>query len=151
MVRPLNEPKLQELLARYMAPGTLGQFDSYAIDCPSIFIDEDMNTVINDESVYYFTSQMAISEAGSPAKFKNYFELSVRIKIRKPNNDGSFYCQYPSGPTFYFPIPMDMLLLAYCFPAISLRGFMGSRFNYNPRIEKNVKEFLKFINSQDHE
>lgn len=151
MVRPINEPKIQELLARYMATGTLGQFDSYVIDCRAIFIDEDMNTVVSQDCCYEFTYPMAISESGSPARFKNYFELPVRIKKSVPDGTGGFNCKYPSAPTFYFPIPMDMLLLAYCWPATSLREFMGSRFNYNPRIEKNVKEFLKFINSQDHE
>lgn len=50
-------------------------------------------------------------------------------------------------PEFETAIPVTVLMTDYCIGTQKIPEFMGTRYNYNTRIQNNQLEFIKFIKS----
>lgn len=48
-------------------------------------------------------------------------------------------------PEFETAIPVVTLMTDYCIGMVKIPEFMGTRYNYNTRIQDNQKEFINFI------
>lgn len=143
MVRPFNKVKLLTYLARYVDKEVLKANQYFVLRDEGMLVDEDNNLVLTPDSVYSFTLPACLPAAGSPAPVKNYYQLPVYVHTK--TKTGTIH---KIVPTFYYFIDADLLALGYCLKPVTLREFMGSRFNYNPRISKNTQELLKQINQE---
>lgn len=144
MVRTFNKAKLLKLLARYMDDSVLKPGQYFVVRDEAMLVDEDNNLTLTPDCVYSFTMPAAYSESGSKTKVKNIYQLPVYINTKTENGTNISIM-----PSFYYFIDAELLALAYCDKPVTLREFIGNRYNYNPRISKNMNELLKQINQDE--
>lgn len=113
----------------------LKEGDEYQIDTEALY---DGNVLIDPDCCYYFMCPRL--EGG---KVQNVWDVPVRTKRAQP---GGGY-RLSMEVEFYFPI-LAVDLSKYFKDVVSLKTFMGSRYNYNPRITRNTREFLDAVNRQ---
>lgn len=89
---------------------------------------------VNNECIYSFLNTKFVNG-------QKQMMLEVPVKIKTKTERGF---STPLFTEFYFDIAIDTenLLL----PPVTLKEFMGGRYNYNPRIATNTREFIKEVN-----
>lgn len=125
-VIPLNEEKLlQRIRAEVKMEDPL---ESLHIRTSAIAAE---NIFVNKDCCYGFMEKRYQSG-------KIQFVYDVPVRVRKKTPDGEV-C--PMCPSFYFPIGIEELR-NYYLATVSLKDYMGQRFDYNPRIKTNMNNFL---------
>lgn len=131
MVTTFDEEKVKQLIEKSV---TKKKNQTFIISLGGLV---GKNVITNDECCYSFLQNMFHN-----GKVQLVYEIPVRIKTK--TKDGYTHSMIPN---FYFPIGEDMLK-DFVTGKQDLKTFMGSRYDYNPRIIKNMREFLKDIGSQ---
>ena len=130
MVLPLNKEKILsdlKLMVRLNENQEL-KIDTGAL-CNNLM-------VVDSECCYQVMEKRLVL-----GKVQLVYDVPVRvIKITETGRS------IPMTVSFYFPITLDDLQ-NYTETPISLKEFMGSRYNYNPRISANMKDFLEDANA----
>lgn len=103
----------------------------YIIDTVALFDD---NVLISPDAVYYYMCPRVHN-----GKVVNMWDVGVRNKQKTAQG-----ANYSLIEAFYFTITPEQLPKYYK-DVVNLKTFMGSRYDYNPRITKNTKEFLQAV------
>lgn len=130
MVLPLNSEKILLLLKAIIKQEENQEFkiDTGALCNNAMVVDSDCCYNILEKRVVL-------------GKIQDVYDVPVRvIKITETGRS------YPMFVSFYLPITLEDLPL-YTDAPISLKEFMGSRHDYNPRIKANMKDFLEDANA----
>lgn len=96
------------------------------------------NVMTDNECCYWFVEKKAHNCVIQ-------FVYSVPIRVITKTDEGTFH---PMTPSFYIDMSIEDLK-PFTKEEVTLREFMDRRYNYNPRIEKNMREFLKAINTNN--
>lgn len=97
------------------------------------------NVTLSNECIYSVNEQKVVDNN----RIAFVFDAPVRIRTIDTND-----CHpHSMFPDFYLPLTIETLESLAGQP-VSLKDFMGSRYNYNPRIKTNMREFIKDIGSQ---
>lgn len=132
MVVPYNFTKIKNEISKLIN-----------VDPGQIILDHgaryQKNVIVDAECCYWFIEKHLIDN-------KVQLVMNVPVRIKKPGDTpGSFHI--PMMTEFYYPIKEDDMA-NYELEPITLREHMGQRYNYNPRITKNMREFLADVVSQ---
>lgn len=130
MVLPLNKDKI--ILA---IEAILPKEDNQRYDIPTGALCNTV-MVVDMECCYCFLENRLVDGGISPV-----YDIPVRI-ITKTSSGSSI----PMSPSFYMSVSIAKLIIDFTDAPISLKEFMGSRYSYNPRIERNMQEFLTDAN-----
>jgi hypothetical protein len=131
MVNPIDEAKLFEFIESKVKP-SLQENEQITITIGALACD---NCEVSQDCIYEVANKIW---TGDKAVFM--FHVPIRIKVLA---EGGY--SHSMFPSFYYPMSFEDLK-PYTLPEVSLKEFMGSRFNYNPRITKNMNVFMKMIN-----
>ena len=131
LVDPVNEELLLKHIEGIVNP-SLQPNESIRIDVGAIACN---NCEINQDCIYEIAHK--IWKDGKPV-----FLFNIPVRIKTKTEGGTSHSMFPS---FYFQMSLEEID-PFLLPEISLKEFMGSRFDYNPRINKNMKDFMKMIN-----
>lgn len=131
MVFPLDKDAIIKHISVFVPPKNNQE---YYIETVALFRDE---IIVDTECCYYILEK----------KHVDYFvdfvhDIPVRIKTKTKSGHSM-----SMTTDFYFPINVDYLKSTFCMPQTSLKDFMGTRYGYNPRIEKNTREFIRDMNN----
>jgi hypothetical protein len=135
MVKPINKEKLIELIKEdFKGVKFLKKNQEFTLH-PGAVIGS--NCEVDDDCCYYLAEKGFFNKKVQPI-FS--FNVGIKTTIKK----GSYTLQ---GNAFIYYVPEE--LIKYILDKeVSLKEFMGSRYNYNPRIIKNMREFINDIGSQ---
>lgn len=131
MVNPVDEKPLLEYIESKVNQ-SLQPSESIKIDIGAIACD---NCEVSQDCIYEIANKLWVGD-----KPQFCFHIPVRIKTKM--DGGTSHSMFPS---FYFPMTFDDLK-KYTLPEVSLKEFMGGRYDYNPRISQNMRAFMKVIN-----
>ncbi|MCD6012899.1 MAG: hypothetical protein K0Q79_2761 [Flavipsychrobacter sp.] len=126
MVAPISEEKLIALITEAVPPK---EGVTYRTSADGLVA----NVIVDSECCYGIMSKVFIDG-------KVQYATQFGVCERKDNS-------MSLAPSFYFPISLEALQ-AISLPEISLKEFMGSRYDYNSRVRGNMKEFLEDVGSQ---
>ena len=129
MVLPLNNEKILFALKAIIEQGENREFkiDTGALCNSAMVVDADC--------CYCFLENRVVL-----GKVQLVYDVPVRIVTIKEGGRS-----FPMSVSFYFPITLDDLQY-YTDAQQTLKEFMGSRHDYNPRIKNNMREFLQDAN-----
>lgn len=129
-VTPIDYEKLGKYLEEIYKPKPNEKYstENCALVCENVMTD--------NECCYWFIEKKAHNG-------KIQFVYSAPVRVITTTDEGSFH---PMTPSFYVDISTEELT-PYMKDKVSLKEYMGRRYNYNPRIEKNMRDFLKEINA----
>lgn len=128
MVTLLDIEAIKEAIKKVLP---LKEGDEYQIDNETLFDD---NVIISPDCVYYFLCPRF--EAG---KIQNMWDVPVRTRRKA----GAGYT-LGLNVEFYFPISAEQMP-TYFKGRATLKAYMGSRYDYNPRIIRNMRDFLDAV------
>lgn len=136
MVKPLNKKKLKKYLLKYFK---LGNNQDFIIHSAALIFNDNAKIILDIDCCHSFLEEGFIKENN---KIEFCFEFGIRIKTEK------------EGATSYQMVPSVFLQIFesewqeynLLDSEISLKEFMGSRYNYNPRIQRNTTLLLKSVN-----
>lgn len=141
MVKPLNKDNLKKYLLKYF---NLGNNQDFIIDSEAIIFNENAKIILDIDCCHSFLEEGFIKENN---KIEFCFEFGIRIKTEKEG--ATSYQMVPSVILQIFESEWQEFNLLD--PEISLKEFMGSRYKYNPRIERNTALLLKNANENQTE
>lgn len=133
MVRPINEELLQNDI-RELMKDTIGPNESLHIRCGALAVTSVV--ISNKDCIYYFMEKRALKD-GIYYGYDYICDIPVRTRVKTKDGEAC-----PMLPTYYFPVSKSLLEEKYLLPAISLKEFMGERYDYNPRIKGNMRKLL---------
>lgn len=107
----------------------------YIIDDVALY---DENVLISPDAVYYFMCPRV-----NNGKIENMWDVWVRLKKKVHGGTSNSLMA-----EFYFTITPKMMPKFYK-DVVNLKTFMGGRFNYNPRITRNTRDFLDAIHASN--
>lgn len=128
-VTPIDHEKLAKYLEEIYRPEPNQRYTTEycALVCENVMTD--------NECCYWFIEKKAHN-----GKLQFVYSAPVRV-ITKTDEGESF----PMTPSFYVDISTEDLK-PYMKDKCTLREYMARRYNYNPRISANMRDFLKEIN-----
>lgn len=138
MVYPINKIALKDYLKKHI---DLKENQDLTIDTEAIIFKEYSKIHLNDECVYRIMERGINKESGKSESF-----ITIGIRRQTKNADGSitFSVRFESYIHIFKSEWKQYNLLE---KKISLKEFMGSRFNYNFRIIDNTIRMISHINS----
>ncbi len=134
IVKPIDSEKIIHLIKQIL-PNKKNQkyrIQNYAILKEPVAADE--NCLCNNECIYFLIDNKLHN--GSVK-----LVYCVEVYINEKTKTGE---RYGMLPAFLFDIPLEEIK-TMLLPECSLREYMQGRYNYNPRIIKNMKEFIQQI------
>lgn len=135
-VCPIDQKKLAEYFSKFFK---LAENEEFIIDKDSLLLNTSRPMLIDNECC---SGYLEIEFNKETLKK----ELCVKIGIRRSKKTDTGV-SYPIEFECYLPIfESDWIQNDLLLPEIPLKDFMGSRFNYNPRIESNTYRVVKAIN-----
>jgi hypothetical protein len=130
MVQPINKTKLLAHLLNFITPGP-GEI----INTENGAIYDD-NVIVDTDCCWFFVPQKLYE-----GKIQLTHDVPVYVEIETSTGR-----RIPAQPNYYINVTMDKIK-ELCEPEIiSLRDYMGGRYNYNPRITTNIKSFCDCVN-----
>lgn len=129
MVSPINDQKLLAYVSMFYTPDAPNK----EIRVPKLEAVYDDNVIIDHDSCYEIVPNKLFE-----GKVQPVWEYPIKIIEKK---EGGY--SIPIIPTFYFSISIEKLK-ELCDVDKSLKEFI--RFDYNPRITQNTREFLEAVN-----
>jgi len=134
MVSPINEEKALALVKLFVKEKRGQSFSTYS----GALLDE--NVITDRECCYCFLDKHYMN-----GKIQIVYNIPIRIEKRTKKGR-----TIPLDPSFYFTID-SATFKTILDKEVSLREYMGSRFNYNPRIVANTSDFLKLLQENDYQ
>lgn len=128
MVKPVDKEKILKKISTIPKQ----ENEEFVIDVGALV---GCIVIVDENCIYSFLEPRFIN--GNP---QMVYDVPVRIKTRI--EDG---WSFPVAISFYYPITLEELC-EYLKPDISLKEYMGSRYDYNPRIKINMRDFLDDMN-----
>jgi hypothetical protein len=132
IVHPIDEAKLSAYIEQLV-----WKRDDIAIvaKCPAIL--DESNVLVNSDCVYNILEKQF---------FDNQIQHVALIEVREKKLTPEGWT-YPLFTSYHFSIGLEKLKSDFGLPCTSLKEYMGSRYNYNPRVSKNMKDLIATINS----
>lgn len=130
MVRPINKSLILEILNGLAT--NKKENEEFIIDVGAYIGGIE----VDSECIYSLIPKKFFN-----GEIRETLMVPVRVKTKK---EGGY--SIPMTTEFYFDI--DITTEGLLLPEVSLKDFMGSRYNYNPRIRTNMREFLEDVNCQ---
>lgn len=122
------------------AKGYLKENDSLITPPDGIITVNGGYLLVNSDCCYQ-ESQTQLRQSGGSFEILERFNIGFTILTK--NGDFSKY-----GLRFSTYIDCAVLIKKYCLTGSkTLRSFMGRRYNYNPRVSKNMRELIEVINT----
>lgn len=140
----LDAEKLVKKISK-IYPSTLGANKCIAsnANCEGIIMVPGGYININTDACYKY-SDTQLRTKGNNVDVIERIAVYFSINERTATDGGGYYTNTVARFSMLFDCAD--LIKNYCLPASkSLREFMGSRYNYNPRISKNVAGFISEI------
>lgn len=131
MVLPLNTDKIIAAIEQL-----IGKPENTEYKISQDAICEDM-AVLDNECCYGYLENRVFNGAVMPV-----YDIGVRIVTITPEGKS-----FPMSNSFYFTQSLSQLKELFCKEPVSLKEFMGQRYDYNPRIKANMRNFLEDINT----
>lgn len=104
---------------------------TYLVDSVAMY---DKNVIIDHDCVYYFMCPRV-----HKGTIHQLWDVPVRIKVKEQQGH-----TVSALSEFYFTITPEAMPKYYK-EVKSLKDFMGTRFDYNPRVKANMRGFLEAI------
>ncbi len=135
MVKPINKEKLIELIKEdFKGVKFLKRKQEFTV-YPGALVGS--NCEVDSDCCYYVAEKGFLNKKVQPI-----FSFTVGIKT---NTGPGAYSLQSNAFVYYVPQELIKHLLD---KEVSLKEFMGSRYNYNPRIIKNMRDFINDIGGQ---
>lgn len=134
MVFPINRESIQNKILE-LNPNTPSNVKYELMGREAIVCD--LNLIVDNECCYSILSKKLLNN-------NIEYTYSFPVHIKKETDTGYSISMFPS---FEVEFTLTELLTGYILPQLSLKEFMASRYEYNPRIKHNTRDFLEFINS----
>lgn len=133
MVNPFNKENFKKYLLKYFK---IENNQDFIIDSEAIIFNETTKINLDTDCCHSFLKK-GLNKQNSKNEY--YFEFGIRLKTEK------------EGTTSYQMFPLSVLQIFesewkkfnLLDKEISLKEFMGSRYKYNPRIERNTRLLLE--------
>lgn len=134
LVKPFNKEKLKKHFSKFI---TLEVNEDFIINQEAIFLGKSCNLLIDNECcAEYLENKINISTK------KNELVATLGIRKSRKTDTGKsfdmFYSTYIDVYQSEFSNLTD--------DELSLKEFMGRRYDYNPRISKNTRGIVNLIN-----
>lgn len=142
LIAPVNRELLgAHITALLKQAGKLEPNVQYTVQSEGI-IPGIPNVVVDPECCYCIHGKTIMHAPDGALVFGAVHPVSVTRKERTSGNEqkGS----YSMGHAFDYIITVADLL-KFCDKPVTLEEFMGSRFNYNPRIRNNMENFIEDV------
>ena len=133
MVKPFNKENLIKYLSKYFK---LENKQEFIIRSEAIIFNENAKINLDDDCCHSFLNKGLNKEN---SKIEYYFKLGIRLKTEKEGT--SSYQMFPISVLQIFESEWEKFNLLD--KEISLKEFMGNRYKYNPRIERNTRLLLE--------
>jgi len=133
-VRPLNREKVLELISKSITLQEDEDINVYAFD--ALYDD---NVIIDSDCCYGILNKVWLNN-------QIQYAFNVRAEIRTISKTPEGLRRWTTKETFLFPIGVTQELNICFGNPVSLKDFMGSRYNYNPRIKTNMRNFIEDAN-----
>lgn len=143
VVHPINTEKLRALLTRLLKD----QIPTHNIITASDGIIElkemDGFLLINTDCCYQESDTQLHKRTGK-WDISEYFRISNALENIEVDEKNVTHKK--TLKRFTFTMHCQELIKNYCHPTLTLKQYMGRRFNYNPRVTTNMRELIKAIN-----
>lgn len=136
MVNPFNKENFKKYLLKYFK---IENNQDFIIDSEAIIFNETAKINLDTDCCHSFLKK-GLNKQNSKNEY--YFEFGIGLKTEKEGTTS--YQMSPIAVLQIFESEWEKFNLLD--KEISLKEFMGSRYNYNPRIQRNTTLLLKSVN-----
>lgn len=135
MVQPINTDKLKQYLSSFYI---LEENQDLSIYSKAIVKNKEKVISINKDCCGFFLEKRWDNNVN-----KTDFFLDIEMQIQTKNGSITQFSQMDHAHSISLTTLIEQEILD---PECPLKEFMGSRYNYNPRIAKNTRLILAEIN-----
>ena len=134
-VRPVKEKELKAIISALCTK----ENEEYAFYADALYITPETQISLSCDCCYSYMLDMYFN-----GKVQPVYQMPVKINTR---TEGGW--SMPSQPDFYYPISIEDMEKNFLDEPVSLKTYMGSRYNYNPRVTGNMRKLIEFINDRN--
>lgn len=136
-VRPINKKKLNDYVSK-LVPNK--ENETYMFEYVGLLCEKEPdgeNCITDNECCYFIANKKFIN-----GELAITYECPVWVSVKTETGR-----TIGGSPVFYIDIPVIILKTMMEEP-ISLKEFMVGRYNYNPRIRRNMAEFIEAVKGE---
>ena len=137
MVKPINQKNLNKFLKKFIK---LEKNQEFSLIPEALILHENIKIICDTDACgNYINSQ--INKTTKISEF--YIEINIGVKTHTSETSYTYRSSHSVIQIFESELEKYKILDS----EISLKDFMGSRYNYNPRISSNTKILIDAVNS----
>lgn len=139
MVYPLNEAEVIKHVGNMLKMPKAFPGEYLEVSRGAIVIVKGGYLLISPDCCYQVSDTEAVGSV-----ITETLKMAFKKGFREPTGPGAF-ANHPRG-RFSSTFPAENIVKYFCMDPLPLKDFMGGRYNYNPRIIKNMRDVIAIIN-----